>query len=145
VASFSSNDHHLSEAPMRSKLLIVVIAVFAGAGVACGVGTTDTVPPSPGDRLATVDRAATTPAAPISPSPNTPARLVVPEGLVGMNAQLALERLEDAGFTNVTFASADPDDTLVLYPPNWHAVEVEPAPGTELPPDSTIILTCSKR
>src|SRR5262249_37082681 len=75
----------------------------------------------------------------------TPTLLAIPDDLVGQNAQIARDRLEGMGFTNILYASADPDDTMVLWPPNWHVVTVEPAPGAEVSPDTTIILTCSKQ
>jgi hypothetical protein len=45
----------------------------------------------------------------------------------------------------VELASGDANDSFVIPAQNWHIVKVEPAPGTILDVDSTVVLTCSKR
>jgi PASTA domain len=135
---------------MRSKIVLVGLAVLAAFVIACGAGSSKSPAQNPGDQQTGGSPAVYTPAAEpttpvVPPAPTTPATLVIPDGLIGQNAQIAYEQLDNMGFTNVIFASGDPDATMVLYPPNWHVIKVEPAPGTAVLPGSTIILTCSKQ
>lgn len=74
-----------------------------------------------------------------------PTLLTIPDGLVGMNGQLAMEKLTDMGFTSVMPASADPAASVPLLLSNWEVTEVEPGAGTKVKADSTIILTMVKK
>ena len=70
--------------------------------------------------------------------------LVIPSGLEGMNGQLAYEQLKDAGFTGVSPTSVDPSRAMPIMYNNWTVTSVEPAAGTTVPADSTIILNMTK-
>ncbi|NKY32260.1 PASTA domain-containing protein [Nocardia speluncae] len=69
--------------------------------------------------------------------------LTVPD-LAGTNGEIAAERLEDLGFTNVQYASATPGKDVVLLRANWTVQSVEPGPGTVVPSDSTVVVTMTK-
>ncbi|HEY7223723.1 MAG TPA: PASTA domain-containing protein [Micromonosporaceae bacterium] len=136
---------------MRRRVVISGLAVLTAFAIACGVGTSkkpvDIPATKPTIEMTDIPAGTQTTigAATTAPAKTTSDLLTVPKDLVGMNAQLAYEELERIGFTSIDFASADKDDTIVLYPPNWHVVKVEPRAGTKLSPDDTIILTCSKQ
>ncbi len=48
------------------------------------------------------------------------------------------EELTRLGLTNVSFASADELDKMVLYPPNWTAVSIEPGAGETVMSNQTV-------
>jgi len=70
--------------------------------------------------------------------------LEIPAGLEGMNGQLAYEQLKDAGFTGVVPTSVDPTRAMPIMYNNWTITSVEPAAGTVVPADSTVILNMTK-
>lgn len=80
-----------------------------------------------------------------SPEPTEIPVLAIPDNLVGINAAVAEDELRRLGFERIEFGSADPDETVVILPQNWTVVEVAPEPGSEVPADSTIVLTCTKQ
>ncbi|MDN6438005.1 MAG: PASTA domain-containing protein [Corynebacterium nuruki] len=70
--------------------------------------------------------------------------LPIPDGLEGMNGQLAYEKLKDAGFTGVVPTSVDPGRAMPVLYNNWTVTSVEPGPGETVPADSTVILNMTK-
>jgi beta-lactam-binding protein with PASTA domain len=83
---------------------------------------------------ATTD-AATTSAAPV--------QATVPD-VTGQNLRIAMDKLEQAGFTNVTPASVDPEASLVVNAANWTVKSQEPAAGTKALTSDTIVLNAVK-
>jgi hypothetical protein len=81
----------------------------------------------------------------ISATTLSPTTAAIPKGLVGTNALIAHDQLKALGFTNIHYASADEYDTVVILAQNWTVTKVEPAPGTVLALDATIVLTCTKK
>jgi hypothetical protein len=105
----------------------------------------ETASPTPEPEEPTITPSApTTPAEPSLTAAEVPV-LTIPDDLEGMNAAIAEDRLRSAGFTRVDFASADPNDTVVILPQNWTVTEVDPEPGTDHPADGLIVLTCTKQ
>ena len=56
--------------------------------------------------------------------------ITISADLTGQNANIAEDKLEALGLTNVTLSSANPKYTMVLLPEKWTVVSIEPAPGT---------------
>jgi beta-lactam-binding protein with PASTA domain len=98
-------------------------------------------------------RQAATPARPpaaVSPQPQTspsaaPVTTVSVPKVVGKNGAIAREELAELGFAKVELA-ADPKSgrQIVLNPANWTVTKVEPAAGTSLRSNQTVVLTLTK-
>ncbi|MCA1189238.1 MULTISPECIES: PASTA domain-containing protein [unclassified Saccharopolyspora] len=87
----------------------------------------------------------TAPAAlPNSPAPATAVVDVTLPDLAGKNGQIALDELAALGLTAVTPASQDRGGSMVVLPANWTVVKIEPAPGTVVKSDSTVVVTMTK-
>ncbi|WP_461152323.1 PASTA domain-containing protein [Saccharopolyspora tripterygii] len=92
----------------------------------------------------------TAPATPAAlPSYSTPAPapvvdVTLPE-VAGKNGQIAVDELQALGLTAVTPASQDRNDAMVLLPANWTVTKLEPAAGTVVKSNSTVIVTMTKR
>jgi hypothetical protein len=56
--------------------------------------------------------------------------------VVGKNAAVAQDELKKLGFNNIEFGSSDPDDKLVLYPPNWRVVRQSTPAGQRVSTDT---------
>jgi hypothetical protein len=52
--------------------------------------------------------------------------------------------MQDLGLTRLELASADKDHTVVVLPQNWTAVKIEPAPGTKVRANQTVVVTMTK-
>ena len=150
--------------PKRSLSTGAVIAIVVGSLLAiCCIGSVVLVAVSPDNTTNTTtvaadaSRAAAAPSvAPSSessadpeptlaaPKPTKPSKIKVPN-LTGQNAQIAQDKLEKLGFTNVQLGSVDEGDTMVILAANWTVVKQEPKAGSMLDPDDTIVLSCSKQ
>lgn len=64
--------------------------------------------------------------------------------VVGQNGEIAQDKLEDLGLTDVGFASGNPNYSTVLLVRNWTVVAMEPASGTVVKSDDPVILTVYK-
>ena len=143
----------------RNVIIGIAIAIVALCGigiVAAAIGgdtkdtaATTTTTAQQTTTQQTTESRTTTESAPTTTTKTTtsaaPKLLAIPDGLIGMNAQLAMEKLTDLGFTSVMPASADPDASVPVLLSNWKVTEVEPGAGTKVKPDSTIILTMVKK
>ena len=145
----------------RNVIIGIAIAIVALCGigiVAAAIGgdtkddtaasaTTTTTAQQTTTQQTTESRTTTesTPSTTTTTTSAAPKLLAIPDGLIGMNAQLAMEKLTDLGFTSVMPASADPDASVPVLLSNWKVTEVEPGAGTKVKPDSTIILTMVKK
>jgi beta-lactam-binding protein with PASTA domain len=69
--------------------------------------------------------------------------LTIPD-LTGQNAKIAQNKLKALGFTNVELASATEKYQNVFVPANWTVVGIEPAPGTAVNADDTVVLKVTK-
>jgi hypothetical protein len=139
-----------------------IIGIVAGAIVAlCCVGgvVAAAIDGSSTEKTAQPTVAASATAAPASSAAEAPAattaavkpsatgptvKTVTMPKLVGENAQVAYETLQELGFTKVSFGSADADDTLVLYPPNWTVTKQTTKSGVKVRTDKAVVLTCTK-
>jgi hypothetical protein len=109
--------------------------------------TSATTPATEAATAPTTDAAAPTAAAPTAEAttaPPKPRTVKVPD-LRGENAAVAQDTLEQLGFTNITFGSADKDDTWVVLPQNWTVKKQSAAPGKKLALDTLLVLTCTKQ
>ncbi|OYD70956.1 PASTA domain-containing protein [Rhodococcus sp. OK302] len=92
-------------------------------------------------------KATTTKAA--APTTTTVEPVVVAEvtlpDVAGQNGAIVLDKLKKLGLTNVTTASADLKDTVVLLAANWTVVSIEPAPGTIVAGDDLVVVTMTKQ
>ena len=69
--------------------------------------------------------------------------IVVPD-VVGEDHQLAQDTMQAAGLYNLSEEDATGQDRLMLIDRNWEVVEQEPAAGTRVNEDATIILRSKK-
>lgn len=120
------------------RAIAAVLALFA-ALTACGGGTAPSTP-----QVVTVT--AQPAAEPAAAAPTTPAvtRVTLPE-VKGRNGGIVYDELRDLGLTNVSLASRDDQDRMVLAPQNWTAVKIEPAAGTEIDSNDTVVVTMTKK
>ena len=103
---------------MRSTPLLLASAlVLTVAGCAGGVGA-----PVP------------------SASPTTQVLITVPD-VVGLNAAVAVDKLEKLGFTDVDLGTVD-GRAMVILPQNWTVQAQSAKPGDRLAPDAKIVLGC---
>lgn len=127
-------------------ILLIIIGAVSGSNDnkdtntnAAATSTVTTVTQTEQATTSTVTSTATA-----TPSTPTVKTLTVPDGLVGTNAQLAFEKLQDLGFTKITPSSTDESASVPVLLSNWTVTGVEPGPGTSMKSDSTIILKMSK-
>ncbi|MDN5582348.1 MAG: hypothetical protein ACTH2Y_09055 [Corynebacterium sp.] len=138
--------------PLRSRFVVATaVAAATTLGLtACGDSSDDSAAPETVTQVVTQTPEEASPAVeqadvPAATSEAAPVEdLVIPEGLEGMNAQLAYERLTGDGFTGVNPTSVDPSRAMPVLYNNWTVTSIEPAPGTTVPSDSTIILNMTK-
>ena len=69
--------------------------------------------------------------------------IVVPD-VVGEDHQLAQDTMQSVGLYNLSEEDATGQDRLMLIDRNWEVVEQEPAAGTRVNEDATIILRSKK-
>lgn len=65
--------------------------------------------------------------------------------LVDKNAAVAMDELEKLGFTKVQLGSQDEENTVVILAANWTVKKQSTAAGTQVPTDTLIVLTCTKK
>jgi beta-lactam-binding protein with PASTA domain len=82
-------------------------------------------------------KCATQPAGGASP------RLALPD-VVGQNARIASEQLQQLGFTNVVLVSVNQDYQMVIVPSNWTVVSTSPAPCTVMNLYDHVVLNVTK-
>lgn len=70
--------------------------------------------------------------------------VVLPE-VKGRNGRLVYAELQELGLTDVSYASRDADDKVVINPANWTAVKIEPAAGTTVRSDEPVVVTMTKQ
>lgn len=75
----------------------------------------------------------------------TPVVVAMPD-LVGLNAQVAKDKLTALGFNqfHISFGSADPNASVVILPQNWKVVGQSVPAGAQVDIGSTIVLTVVK-
>ncbi|MBA9005870.1 PASTA domain-containing protein [Thermomonospora cellulosilytica] len=146
---------------VRRSVAVIVSTLVLGAVafVSCGVGaavmaTDPQAGAQPGQsakprprvtvtKTITVTAKPAAPSTPSTPKPSEPATVAVPN-VVGKNGAIARDTLERAGFSNIEYASADPDDTVVLLPVNWRVTKQEPAASKKVDPKDLVVLTLVK-
>lgn len=104
--------------------------------------TTSTVTQT--QQVVTTTTAVGTTSPPTTTSAAAVEEIEIPDGLVGMNAQLAFEKLQALGFTKITPSSTDESASVPVLLSNWTVTGIEPGAGTRQPSSSTIILKMSK-
>lgn len=158
------SDHPQTGTPVKRPATITVrrsvavIALGLTAFVSCGVGGAVTAGDAQQSGSASDARSKTRPsvtvtvtetvtAAPEQTSAGDKAegaKVELPD-VVGKNAAIARDVLEQAGFTNIDYSSADPSGAgVVLLPANWRVTKQEPAAGKKVDPTSRIVLTVVK-
>ncbi len=86
-----------------------------------------------------------TPAAPQTQAPVVPAQVTLPADLVGKNAQFTDDELRRLGIVNISYASQDAKDQVVLPLANWTVTKVEPAPGAMVSTTDTVVVIATKK
>ena len=127
---------------------VVVVLVIAGL---VGGGDKETDEKTASTATSTVAIAAVAPqvttkaAAPTTTvEPVVVTEVALPE-VSGQNGAIVQDKLEKLGLTNVTLASVDENDTVVIMVANWTAVSIEPAPGTIVAGDDLVVVTMTKK
>ncbi|MEA5362675.1 PASTA domain-containing protein [Amycolatopsis sp., V23-08] len=105
----------------------VLLLAFALVVAGCGA--------PPGDPV----RAPTT-----SISTSAPAKLIKVPDVSGMNHQDAQNTMQKAGLYNLREVDGTGQGRALLVDRNWVQTGQDPAPGTEVPPDTVITLTAVK-
>lgn len=116
---------------------LVTCALAASAVLSASCGS----PPPPPPPVTVTEHVPAPVTPPTSSAPPVPVTLPDVEG---RNLQIVSEELTRLGLTNVSLASADESDKVVLYPPNWTAVSIEPAPGETVMSNQTVVVTATK-
>lgn len=62
----------------------------------------------------------------------------------GRNGAVVVDELRGLGLTKVKIGSDDAKHTVVVLPQNWTAVAIEPAPGSVVRSDSTVVVVLTK-
>lgn len=65
--------------------------------------------------------------------------------MTGQDAEDAKHQLENLGFTDVAFNSVDPKHKEVILPLDWTVASVNPAPGTKVSADSSVVLNVNHK
>ena len=73
----------------------------------------------------------------------TAAALATVPDVVGHNADVALDELKRAGFTNIDLGTVD-GHKFVALPQNWTVKTQSAKPGDRLPRDAKIVLGCAR-
>lgn len=115
----------------------IVLAVFVVLVIAGSFGSKTPTTTTPTPAPAAVPSAAAPPA--VAPAPVT-----VPPDVVGRNAQIVDDQLRGLGLTNVTYASQDPEDTVVVLLQNWTVTGVEPGAGTSVAAGDAVVVSVTK-
>jgi PASTA domain len=69
--------------------------------------------------------------------------ITIPD-LTNENAEIARSKLSDLGLTNVELSSANPKYSVVILASNWTVVSIDPAPGTVVKTDDTVVVKVTK-
>lgn len=69
--------------------------------------------------------------------------VVLPD-VKGRNGAIVFDELQELGLTNVSYASRDAADKVVLYVANWTAVKIEPKAGSTVQSDQAVVVTMTK-
>jgi hypothetical protein len=128
-------------------MIRATVAVLAGAFLVSGCGSS-----APSAAPATVTVTAPAPVAPVptrqaaaqvAPSSATPTEVTLP-AVKGRNGGIVYDELHELGLTKVELASADKQHTVVVLPQNWTAVKIEPAAGSKVRSNQTVVVTMTK-
>lgn len=117
---------------------IVVLFVIGSLAQPKAPAPTATPPASVAVTVAPLPAAAV-PTAALKP----PTSVKLPE-VKGRNGGIVYDELIALGLTKLQLASRDVNDTVVLLPANWTAVKIEPAAGTTVRSDQTVVVTMTK-
>ncbi len=82
-------------------------------------------------------------AAPLTVAAPEPKTVTLPE-VKGRNGGIVYDELIALGLTKLQMATRDEADKVVLLPSNWTAVKIEPAAGTQVRTDQTVVVTMTK-
>ncbi len=133
---------------MKLRGVLPVVLSTAGLLAACSSGTApqQTVTVTQPTTVVAAPTVAPAPAATVQAEAPTAAAagITIPEIPAGTNAEIAKDRLQDLGLTNVDLASANPNYSNVFLPKNWTLVSIEPAPGTVVKADDPVIVKVYK-
>jgi hypothetical protein len=116
--------------------VIAIAAILPAVLAGCG-STAPTAAP------ATVTVAAPAPAA-VAPTASAEPKMVTLPEVKGRNGGIVADELRELGLTKVDFASRDKADKVVVLPQNWTVVKIEPAAGTEVRSNQTVVVTMTK-
>jgi hypothetical protein len=114
----------------------IVLAVFVVLVIAGALGPK--TPPAP------VQPTAPAPVASPSAPAVAPAAVTLPADVVGRNAQIVDGQLRGLGLTNITYASQDPEDTVVVLLANWTVTGIEPGAGTSVAAGDAVVVSVTK-
>lgn len=128
-------------------VLLCLVCGIIGAIVGGDPDEPEARPPAAATTTATAPPSARPPVETTPPAPPsaTAASMVAMPNLVGENAAVAEDQLRKLGFTRIEFGSQDANDTLVIVRANWTVAKQSAKPGTNVPTDTLIVLTCTKQ
>lgn len=121
-------------AAMKAILLSALVVAAATLLVSCGSQT-----PAP----STVTVTAPAGHGPSSSAAAAAGPVTIPD-LTNENAEIARNKLKDLGLTNVELSSANPKYSMVIMAANWTVVSIDPAPGTVVKADDTVVVKVTK-
>lgn len=151
--TYGQPPQQLVPAPKKTKkwpwivggiVVLLVIAGIVGGGDKDNDEKTATAATSTAAIAPVVPQVTTKAAAPTTTEPAVVAEVTLPD-VSGQNGAIVQDKLKKLGLTNVTLASADVNDTMVLLVANWTAVSIEPAPGTIVAGDDLVVVTMTKK
>lgn len=128
--------------------LPVLLAGCGSAAPAAPTVVTVTAPaPAPAPAVPAPASVAAAPAAntprAAAPTSQAPAAVKLPQ-VKGRNGAIVYDELQKLGLKHVSLASADKAHTVVLVPQNWTVTKIEPAAGTQVDTDDTVVVTMTK-
>lgn len=103
----------------------------------CGGGTAPAASP-------VITVTAPAPVQSATPTTAAPVKRVTLPAVKGRNGAIVQDELRALGLSNVELASGDETATVVLVPANWTATKIEPAAGTEVTSNATVVVTLTK-
>jgi beta-lactam-binding protein with PASTA domain len=125
---------------MKSAVLLVTVGVAAVVISSCSSHQT----PAPATVTVTQPGSGSDSGG-TSPSVAAPAaRITIPDGLVGENAEIAQSKLQALGLTKVELSSSNPKYSMVLRASNWTVTSIDPPPGTQVGASDPVIVKVTK-
>jgi len=126
-----------------SAVAVAVLLTGCGAGSSPSAAPVQTVTVTVPGPITTVFVTTEAPAPVPEPAPAQPASVAIPN-LDGTNASIASDKYDALGLTSFTFRSTGENGAMPINLANWTVVKSEPAAGTKVKFDDSIVVTVKR-